>query len=72
MTMLVLVRNFVPAHEQIISGGWDVAAVAKDSYDLEGKVIGTVGGTNWSASTQAMQALRPHGDALLRLPAHAR
>ncbi|AOW07152.1 YALI0F13937p [Yarrowia lipolytica CLIB122] len=44
MTMLVLVRNFVPAHEQIISGGWDVAAVAKDSYDLEGKVIGTVGG----------------------------
>ncbi|KAJ8055098.1 hypothetical protein LXG23DRAFT_56645 [Yarrowia lipolytica] len=37
MTMLVLVRNFVPAHEQIISGGWDVAAVAKDSYDLEGK-----------------------------------
>ena len=44
MTMLVLVRNFVPAHEQIISGGWDVAAVAKDSYDIEGKVIGTVGG----------------------------
>ncbi|KAF5092978.1 hypothetical protein D0Z03_002608 [Geotrichum reessii] len=43
MTMLVLVRNFVPAHEQIISGGWDVAAVAKDSYDIEGKVIATVG-----------------------------
>lgn len=43
MTMLVLVRNFVPAHEQIVKGEWDVAAVAKDSYDIEGKVIATVG-----------------------------
>ena len=43
MTILALVRNFVPAHEQITKGEWDVAAVAKDSYDLEGKVVGTVG-----------------------------
>lgn len=43
MTMLNLVRNFVPAHEQIVKGDWDVAAVARDSYDLEGKVIATVG-----------------------------
>ena len=42
MTILTLVRNFVPAHEQIVAGEWDVAAVAKDSYDLEGKVVGTV------------------------------
>jgi formate dehydrogenase len=41
--MLVLVRNFVPAHDQVRSGGWDVAGVAKDSYDLEGKVVATVG-----------------------------
>nr|6T92_AAA Chain AAA, Formate dehydrogenase [Thermochaetoides thermophila DSM 1495]6T92_BBB Chain BBB, Formate dehydrogenase [Thermochaetoides thermophila DSM 1495]6T92_CCC Chain CCC, Formate dehydrogenase [Thermochaetoides thermophila DSM 1495]6T92_DDD Chain DDD, Formate dehydrogenase [Thermochaetoides thermophila DSM 1495]6T94_AAA Chain AAA, Formate dehydrogenase [Thermochaetoides thermophila]6T94_BBB Chain BBB, Formate dehydrogenase [Thermochaetoides thermophila]6T94_CCC Chain CCC, Formate dehydro len=43
MTILVLVRNFVPAHEQIEAGRWDVAEVAKDEYDLEGKVVGTVG-----------------------------
>jgi formate dehydrogenase len=43
MTMLVLVRNFVPAHEQVARGEWDVAAVAKDSFDLEGKVVATVG-----------------------------
>ncbi|KAF8471964.1 putative formate dehydrogenase [Kalaharituber pfeilii] len=43
MTILALVRNFVPAHEQIAAGDWDVAAVAKDSYDLENKVVGTVG-----------------------------
>ncbi|SPO05183.1 probable Probable formate dehydrogenase [Cephalotrichum gorgonifer] len=43
MTILVLVRNFVPAHDQIRNGDWDVAAVAKNEYDLEGKVVGTVG-----------------------------
>ena len=42
MTILVLVRNFVPAHEQIQAGDWNVAAVAKDEYDLEDKVVGTV------------------------------
>lgn len=42
MTILVLIRNFVPAHEQIERGDWDVAAAAKQEYDLEGKVVGTV------------------------------
>jgi formate dehydrogenase len=42
MTILVLVRNFVPAHEMIEQGRWNVAEVAKDEYDLEGKVVGTV------------------------------
>ena len=42
MTILVLIRNFVPAHEQVERGDWDVAAVANQEYDLEGKVVGTV------------------------------
>ena len=42
MTILNLVRNFVPAHEQIERGEWNVAAAAKNEYDLEGKVVGTV------------------------------
>ncbi|PNH35550.1 hypothetical protein VD0002_g381 [Verticillium dahliae] len=42
MTILLLIRNFVPAHEQIERGEWDVAAAAKQEYDLEGKVVGTV------------------------------
>jgi formate dehydrogenase len=41
--MLALVRNFVPAHEQVAAGKWDVAEVAKDSFDIEGKVVATVG-----------------------------
>ena len=42
MTILLLVRNFVPAHEMIARGDWNVAAVAKNEYDLEGKTVGTV------------------------------
>lgn len=42
MTILLLIRNFVPAHEQVERGEWDVAAAAKQEYDLEGKVVGTV------------------------------
>ena len=42
MTILVLIRNFVPAHEQVERGDWNVAAVAKQEYDLEDKVVGTV------------------------------
>jgi formate dehydrogenase len=32
-----------PAHEQVIGGDWNVAAVARNSFDLESKVIGTLG-----------------------------
>ena len=42
MTMLVLVRNYTPAREMIGRGEWDVAGVAKNEYDLEGKTVGTV------------------------------
>lgn len=38
MTILTLVRNFVPAHEQIMAGGWNVGDVARNTFDLEGKV----------------------------------
>ncbi|KAI5962311.1 FDH1 [Candida pseudojiufengensis] len=43
MSMLVLIRNYNIGHQQYIDGGWDVAAVAKDEYDIEGKVVATVG-----------------------------
>lgn len=44
MTILVLVRNFVPAHTQYAEkNDWNVAEIAQNSYDIEGKVVGTVG-----------------------------
>ncbi|WVW82188.1 hypothetical protein I302_104194 [Kwoniella bestiolae CBS 10118] len=43
MSILLLVRNFVPAHEQILADDWNVAQIARNAYDLEGKTVGTVG-----------------------------
>ncbi|ELU38450.1 formate dehydrogenase [Rhizoctonia solani AG-1 IA] len=43
MDILLLVRNFVPAHEMIERGDWDVSQIARNAYDLEGKVVGTIG-----------------------------
>jgi lactate dehydrogenase-like 2-hydroxyacid dehydrogenase len=34
LLILALVRNFVPAHEQVAEGRWDVAAAAQDAHDL--------------------------------------
>ncbi|EOQ99987.1 putative formate dehydrogenase [Wallemia ichthyophaga EXF-994] len=57
MTILNLVRNFVPAHEQIMRGEWDVAQVARNSYDLEGKVVGTIGAGR--IGYRVLQRLKP-------------
>ncbi|KAF9501843.1 hypothetical protein BDN71DRAFT_1537973 [Pleurotus eryngii] len=43
MSMLLLVRNFVPAHEVIERGDWQVSDIARNAFDLEGKVVGTIG-----------------------------
>ncbi|EIW81678.1 NAD-dependent formate dehydrogenase [Coniophora puteana RWD-64-598 SS2] len=43
MSILLLVRNFLPAHEMIERGDWQVSDVARNAFDLEGKVIGTIG-----------------------------
>jgi len=43
MSILLLVRNFVPAHEMIERGDWQVSDVARNTFDLEGKVVGTIG-----------------------------
>lgn len=41
--ILTLVRNVIPAHQQISDDDWNVAEIARNSFDLEGKVVGTVG-----------------------------
>ncbi|SJM87256.1 probable Formate dehydrogenase 2 [Zygosaccharomyces bailii] len=42
-TILVLVRNYNGGHRQAVNGEWDIAGVAKNEYDLEDKVVSTVG-----------------------------
>lgn len=44
MTMLILVRNYNVGHAHSMPGGkWEVGDVARNEFDLEGKVIGTIG-----------------------------
>jgi len=57
MQILALVRNFVPAYTQVIKGEWNVGDIAKDSFDLENKVVGTVGAGR--IGYRVLQRLKP-------------
>ena len=43
MQILALVRNFVPAYQDIVDGGWSIGEIAVGSHDLEGKTVGIYG-----------------------------
>jgi formate dehydrogenase len=42
MMILSLVRNYLPSHQVVNEGGWDIADCVARSYDLEGMQVGTV------------------------------
>ena len=42
MMILSLVRNYLPSHEWVVKGGWNIADCVARSYDLEGMEVGTV------------------------------
>jgi formate dehydrogenase len=43
MLILALVRDYIPAHQWVLDGGWNIADCVSRSYDLEGMQVGTVG-----------------------------
>jgi len=42
MMILGLVRNYLPSHDWVLKGGWNIADCAARAYDLEGMHVGTV------------------------------
>jgi formate dehydrogenase len=42
MAILSLVRNYIPSHQVVNEGGWNIADCVSRSYDLEGMQVGTV------------------------------
>jgi formate dehydrogenase len=42
MQILALVRNFVPSHEWVVQGGWNIADSVERAYDLEGMNVGVL------------------------------
>ncbi|MGD9896382.1 MAG: NAD-dependent formate dehydrogenase [Candidatus Methylacidiphilaceae bacterium] len=42
MMILSLVRNYLPSHDWVRKGGWNIADCVERAYDLEGMQVGTV------------------------------
>src|SRR3546814_3420283 len=42
MMILGLVRNYIPSHDWVSKGGWNIADCVARSYDVEGMHVGTV------------------------------
>ena len=42
MMILSLVRNYLPSHDWVRKGGWNIADCVARSYDVEGMQVGTV------------------------------
>jgi formate dehydrogenase len=42
MMILAQVRNYLPAYEVVLDGGWNIADCVARSYDVEGMHVGTV------------------------------
>jgi formate dehydrogenase len=42
MMILSQVRNYLPSHQWVLDGGWNIADCVQRSYDLEGMQVGTV------------------------------
>jgi formate dehydrogenase len=42
MMILALVRNYIPSHDWVRRGGWNIADCVTRSYDVEGMHVGTV------------------------------
>jgi len=42
MMILSLVRNYIPSHDVVRAGGWNIADCVARSYDVEGMHVGTV------------------------------
>lgn len=42
MMILSQVRNYLPSHQWVLDGGWNIADCVERSYDLEGMQVGTI------------------------------
>jgi formate dehydrogenase len=57
MMILGLVRNYIPSHDWIRKGGWNIADCVERAYDLEGMHVGTVAAGR--IGTAVLRRLKP-------------
>jgi len=68
MSILVLVRNFVPAHTFVRDGGWNIADAVSRSYDLGAMQVGTVAAGR--IGLRVLRLLKPFGVGLHYMDRH--
>ncbi len=59
MSILALVRNFIPSHNWVLKGGWNIADCVSRSYDLEAMTVGTVAAGR--IGLRVLRLLKPFG-----------
>lgn len=59
MMTLGLVRNYIPQHQIVLDGGWNIADAVARSYDVEGMTVGTVAAGR--IGTAVLRRLAPFG-----------
>ena len=57
MVILTLVRNYIPAYQWAVKGGWNIADCASREYDVEGMHVGTVAAGR--IGTAVLRRLKP-------------
>lgn len=68
MSILALVRNFIPSHQWVLKGGWNIADCVSRSYDLEAMNVGTVAAGR--IGLRVLRLLKPFGVKLHYLDRH--
>ena len=57
MMILSLVRNYLPSHQVVLDGGWNIADCVARAYDVEGMHVGTVAAGR--IGTAVLRRLKP-------------
>jgi formate dehydrogenase len=68
MMILGLVRNYIPSHQIVLDGGWNIADAVSRSYDLEGMQVGTVAAGR--IGTAVLRRLQPFDVGLHYMDRH--
>ena len=68
MSILMLVRNFIPSYNWVIKGGWNIADCVSRSYDLEAMTVGTVAAGR--IGLRVLRLLKPFGVNLHYMDRH--
>lgn len=68
MSILMLVRNFVPSHDWVRKGGWNIADCVSRSYDVEAMNIGTVAAGR--IGLRVLRLMHPFGTKLHYMDRH--